>query len=75
MSSFVRFVTAWLGVPPCWRTTSKASARVMHARRPVKATEDFSAELSSSAGVMTTNHFWLAFFLAVKWTPFFGTKG
>jgi hypothetical protein len=28
------------------------------------AMEDFSAELSSSAGVMTTNHFWRAFFLA-----------
>jgi hypothetical protein len=28
MSKFVRLVTASLGVPPCWRTTSKASARL-----------------------------------------------
>ena len=23
MSTFVRFVTAWLGVPPCWRTNDE----------------------------------------------------
>ena len=45
MSDFVRFVTAGLGVPPRWRTTSKASARLMQASRPVKATENLSAEL------------------------------
>src|SRR4029077_18428902 len=54
MSKFVRFVTAWLGIPPCWRTTSKASARLMHTSRPVKATEPLSAELSSSPGIMTS---------------------
>src|SRR5215469_7100367 len=53
MSNFVRFVTSWLGVPPWRRTTSKASARDMQARRPVKATELLSAELSNSTGVMS----------------------
>lgn len=55
-----------LPIPGPGRTTSKASARVMHAKRPVKATEHFSAELSTSAGVMThsANHFWLPLFLA-----------
>ena len=48
----MRFVTSGLGVPPRWRTTSNASALLMHASRPVKATEDLSAEPSSSTGVM-----------------------
>src|SRR5262249_62260719 len=52
MSNFVRLVTVWLGIPPCWRTTSKAWARVMQARRPVKATELLSAELSNSTANM-----------------------
>src|SRR5262249_44472908 len=53
MSNLVSFVTSWLGVPPWRRTTSKASARDMQARRPVKATELLSAELSNSTGVMS----------------------
>src|ERR1700751_1182319 len=52
MRSFVRFVTAGLGVPPRWRTSSNASARLMQASRPVKATEDLSAEPSSSTDIM-----------------------
>src|SRR5262249_23154807 len=52
MSNFVRFVTAGLGVPPCWRTHSKASARVMQARRQVKATDFLSAELPNSTAIM-----------------------
>src|SRR5215472_3248102 len=53
ISNLVPLVTVWLGVPPRWRTTSNASARVMQARRPVKATELLSAELSNSTGVMS----------------------
>ena len=41
-------VTVWLGVPPCWRTTSNAFSRLMQARRPVKATVLLSVELSTS---------------------------
>src|SRR5215469_16176894 len=52
MSSFVRFVTPGLGVPPHFRTTSNASARLMQASRPVKATEFSSAELFGSTGIM-----------------------
>jgi hypothetical protein len=36
----VRFVTDGLGDPPRCRTTSNASALLMHASRPVKATDD-----------------------------------
>src|SRR5215472_506011 len=32
ISNLVPLVTVWLGVPPRWRTTSNASARVMQAR-------------------------------------------
>src|SRR6516165_8671015 len=52
-STLVCRVTVWLGVPPCERTTSNASARVMQARRPVKATVLLSAELSNSVTVIT----------------------
>src|SRR5260370_35810688 len=48
VSTLVCRVTAWLGVPPWWRTTSNASARLMQAKRPVKATVLLSAELSNS---------------------------
>src|SRR5215813_7381649 len=66
MSTCVRFVTAGLGVPPRCRTTSNASARLMHASRPVKATEDLSAKPSSSTDVIIyyPDHFSLARFLA-----------
>jgi hypothetical protein len=72
MRTCVRFVTSGLGAPPCWRTTSNASARLMQASRPVKATEDLSAEPSNSTEVMClprltgTAHFWLALFLAER---------
>src|SRR5262249_61893966 len=52
-STLVCRVTVWLGVPPCERTISNASARVMQARRPVKATVLLSAELSNSVTVIT----------------------
>src|SRR6516165_8681672 len=74
ISNLVPLVTVWLGVPPRWRTTSNASARVMQASRPVKATDRVSAELSNSIAVMsprpalTGNHFWLALFLAGRRT-------
>ena len=78
-ANFVRFVTVWLGIPPRWRTTSKALARVIQARRQVKATELLSAELSYSTGVMVPSgilghggHFWLAFFLAGRRTCVLG---
>src|SRR6516165_9425070 len=53
-STLVCRLTVWLGVPPCERTSSNASARVMQARRPVKATVLLSAELSNSIGFITS---------------------
>jgi hypothetical protein len=49
----VRFVTDRLGVPPCDRITSNASARLIQASRPVRATDDLRAEPSTSTKVMT----------------------
>src|SRR5260370_27998025 len=71
-STLVCRVTVWLGVPPCERTNSNASARVMQARRPVKATVLLSAELPNSIGVIASivalgrsdSPYRLAFFLA-----------
>src|ERR1700732_1226915 len=55
MSTSVRFVTPSRGLPPCVRTSAKASARPIDASRPVKATVPSSATLSGSAFCVSAN--------------------